>query len=52
MIEMQKIVLEKQIALGNQRNRIAADMHDDLGSGLTKITYLSQKKKWPLKIMT
>lgn len=42
MIEMQKIVLEKQIALENERNRIAADMHDDLGSGLTKITYLSQ----------
>ncbi|WP_298136887.1 7TM diverse intracellular signaling domain-containing protein [Flavobacterium sp.] len=42
MIEMQKIVLEKQIVLENERNRIAADMHDDLGSGLTKITYLSQ----------
>lgn len=42
LIEMQKIVLEKQTALENERTRIAADMHDDLGSGLTKINYLSQ----------
>ncbi len=35
-------VLEKQKAIEAERNRIAADMHDDLGSGLTKITYLSQ----------
>jgi two-component sensor histidine kinase len=34
--------LEKQQAIEEERNRIAADMHDDLGSGLTKITYLSQ----------
>jgi ligand-binding sensor domain-containing protein/two-component sensor histidine kinase len=34
--------LEKQKAIEAERNRIAADMHDDLGSGLTKITYLSQ----------
>lgn len=42
IIAMQKIVLEKQAALENERTRIAADMHDDLGSGLTRITYLSQ----------
>ncbi len=42
LIAMQKEVLEKQTALENERNRIAADMHDDLGSGLTKINYLSQ----------
>src|SRR6478672_8737096 len=41
-IALQKIVLEKQSELENERSRIAADMHDDLGSGLTKITYLSQ----------
>jgi signal transduction histidine kinase len=34
--------LEKQRAIELERNRIAEDMHDDLGSGLTKITYLSQ----------
>ena len=38
----QKVELEKQIALQHERTRIATDMHDDLGSGLTKITYLSQ----------
>lgn len=42
IIAMQKIVLEKQTALENERNRIALDMHDDMGSGLTKINYLSQ----------
>lgn len=42
IIAMQKVVLEKQAALENERARIAADMHDDLGSGLTRITYLSQ----------
>ncbi|SHF13161.1 Signal transduction histidine kinase [Flavobacterium fontis] len=42
IIAMQKLVLEKQAALENERNRIALDMHDDLGSGLTKINYLSQ----------
>ncbi len=36
------MVLEKQAELENERKRIAADMHDDLGSGLTRITYLSQ----------
>ena len=33
--------LEKQKALTDERNRIAAEMHDDLGSGLTTIKYLS-----------
>lgn len=41
-IALQKVVLEKQAELENERTRIAADMHDDLGSGLTRITYLSQ----------
>jgi signal transduction histidine kinase len=41
-IALQKVVLEKQAELENERRRIAADMHDDLGSGLTRITYLSQ----------
>lgn len=41
-IALQQIVLEKQAELENERKRIAADMHDDLGSGLTRITYLSQ----------
>lgn len=41
-IALQQVVLEKQAELENERKRIAADMHDDLGSGLTRITYLSQ----------
>jgi len=41
-IALQQVVLDKQSELENERRRIAADMHDDLGSGLTRITYLSQ----------
>ena len=42
-IEKQRGVLEKQRAVQNERDRIAYDMHDDLGSGLTKISYLSKE---------
>ncbi len=41
-LQKKLVVLEKQQAVEKERSRIAADMHDDLGSGLTKITYLSQ----------
>jgi signal transduction histidine kinase/ligand-binding sensor domain-containing protein len=34
--------LEKQQAIEQERNRIAADMHDDLGAGLTKIKYITE----------
>src|SRR3569833_2434763 len=34
--------LEKEQAIEKERNRIAGDMHDDLGSGLTKIAILSE----------
>jgi signal transduction histidine kinase/streptogramin lyase len=44
-LDKQKAIVEKQQAVQEERNRIAADMHDDLGSGLTKITYLSQMAK-------
>lgn len=33
--------LEKQLAISEERKRISADMHDDLGSGLSKISLLS-----------
>ena len=39
----QALIIEKQNALENERNRISAEMHDDLGSGLTRIRFLSQK---------
>ncbi len=39
----QKMLLEKQQALEAERTRIAGEMHDDLGGGLTTIRFLSQK---------
>ncbi len=41
-LERKEAVISQQRVLVNERNRIAADMHDDLGSGLTKIAYLSR----------
>lgn len=37
----QALIIQNQEALENERNRIAAEMHDELGSGLTIIQYLS-----------
>ena len=37
--------LEKKQAVEKERNRISQDMHDDLGSGLTKIAILSEVVK-------
>ena len=39
----QRLILEKQQALQAERNRIAAEMHDDLGGGLTTIKFVSQR---------
>jgi tetratricopeptide (TPR) repeat protein len=36
-------IITQQYALQEERNRIARDMHDDLGSGLTRINYIAQK---------
>ncbi len=41
-IRKQKLVFEKQQAIERERTRIATDMHDDLGAGLSRIKYLSQ----------
>ena len=38
----QRIELEKQQAVALERTRIATDMHDDLGAGISTIKYLSQ----------
>jgi len=35
-------LLEKQIAVNAERNRISADMHDEIGSGITHIALLSE----------
>jgi signal transduction histidine kinase len=37
--------LEKQQAIVQERHRISADLHDDIGSGLSKITLLSELLK-------
>ncbi len=43
ILREQAMIIEKQQAVENERTRIAAEMHDDLGSGLTTIRYLSDK---------
>ncbi|MGG9960408.1 ligand-binding sensor domain-containing protein [Ferruginibacter sp. SUN106] len=44
-IEKQQATIEKQQAISNERSRIAADMHDDMGAGLSRIRYLSATMK-------
>ncbi len=41
-LEQQRIIFEKQQAVEQERSRIATDMHDDLGAGLTRIKFLSE----------
>jgi signal transduction histidine kinase len=41
-IEEHKMQLEKQRAVEAERNRIAADMHDDLGAGVTRLKFLAE----------
>jgi signal transduction histidine kinase len=43
LLKQQSLLIEKQRAVEHERNRIAAEMHDDLGSGLTRIKYLSER---------
>jgi signal transduction histidine kinase len=43
LLKQQALIIEKQRAVEHERNRIAAEMHDDLGSGLTRIKYLSER---------
>ncbi len=42
-IREKNLKLEKQEALTQERNRIAGEMHDDLGGGLTSIRMLSER---------
>lgn len=41
-LEKQKAALEKKQAVEKERTRIATDMHDDLGAGLSRIKFLSE----------
>lgn len=41
-LEKEKAILEKQQAIEKERTRIATDMHDDLGAGLSRIKFLGQ----------
>ncbi len=41
-IKKQKLQFEKQQAIEKERTRIATDMHDDLGAGLSRIKFLSE----------
>ncbi len=41
----ERSILEKQQAIQKERTRIATDMHDDLGAGLSSIRFLSEKVK-------
>jgi signal transduction histidine kinase/ligand-binding sensor domain-containing protein len=42
LLEKQRLALEKQQALMLERQRIARDMHDDLGSGLSALQIMSR----------
>ncbi len=41
LLENQRLQFEKEVSLRNERDRIAAEMHDDLGAGLSTIRFLS-----------
>ncbi len=49
-VNQQEAEIKKLKAVELERQRIAHDMHDDLGSGLTAIAYLSQKPDTNTKI--
>ena len=44
--------LEREREIGAMRTRIARDIHDDIGSGLTRITMLSREMNSPQEIGT
>lgn len=44
-LQKQRREFEKQQAIERERSRIATDMHDDLGAGLSSLRFLSEKVK-------
>ena len=43
LLREQALIIEKQQGIEAERARIASEMHDDLGSGLTTIRFLSER---------
>ncbi|MFK8010377.1 MAG: ATP-binding protein [Saprospiraceae bacterium] len=41
-LKKQRVIIEKQNALQKERNRIASELHDDMGAGLSIIKFLSE----------
>lgn len=41
-LQKQRMILESKQAIEKERTRIATDMHDDLGAGLSRIKFLSE----------
>ena len=44
-LKKQQAILEQERALTEERSRIAADMHDDVGAGLSRIRYITASMK-------
>lgn len=48
-LRKQQVIFEKQQVLQEERDRIAKDLHDELGSGLSNIRFMSEAMRGKLK---
>ena len=48
-LRKQRMLLEKQIAIQNERQRISSEMHDDIGAGLSSVRLLTEMTRNKLK---
>ncbi len=48
-LRQQRVLLEKQLAVQYERQRISAEMHDDIGAGLSGIRLLTEMTKSKVK---
>jgi signal transduction histidine kinase len=48
-LRKQRVILEKQLAVQLERQRISAEMHDDIGAGLSGIKLLTEMTKGKVK---
>jgi signal transduction histidine kinase/ligand-binding sensor domain-containing protein len=44
-LEMQRVIFEREQAVERERSRISAELHDDIGGGLTAIRLMSEMQK-------